>query len=944
MIQDENTIDTITVPEIDDELVHIDNEDFAFALSCEPYGKGMKYFIQVIYKDTPIFPLIPAKVPVTEINKARDASLLDILLMKCGFDRDNKEDKQKAKNVIASIPDAAHKFLEIQKQKQIEESEIRKKEDEARRARLKEEKSRVIVNINEQLIDGAETASITFRYDSSCEKQYSGELAINRKAVFTAYSDSDVFNINTILDKLKKHLVEEMQVPEDRAIGMLKALRKASLHSEKEIKCLSPEIAKTLEHKSKLEVLQSQDQYSGIKYIGDEEKYTYFNLYIPEDYTLENANSIAIGACGAVIYHYQNKFTKQWEHEKIADCKLMVTGYMKSYDSKTDMVELSYIAPDTATRSTEKRTIVVPFEAIKSYKKFEAEIIPKGVAVNSANIKDVIKYLSECINANYDVEGSRMRTDSTYERLGWKGDRFELFNSGDRLYNGASGEDFELLNCVFVDTKNTQIQEKQITTGTLEGYVIAVKDLMAYQRLHFLTYKAFDTLLLRMLHAKACTIGLEFISSTGKSLSFSVLASMFGHPLKLFVTGNISVPTLYTRLKVNSDHPLFVDDTINMKEPTKKELGYIAANGIESDRSQQDGNLRGNEELWSNLFINSELPIISSRAMNGANYRAIIVKQPIFPDIEPKVIQNAMDGMIENHGHILQLFLNKINKYRYTLKSWYDKALEEFNATTTDKGARRQAMYYATAYVAGCILEEIYKEIGLPTFDALETVKMFWNECALGMTETLGDKALAVVYNHFNKRRGTSFVMGKNAKPFISMQDIEGYCNDMYLDMNENVVAKILHENGFDNVEPIFTEWRNKGVIKTNVNAFVNSTKHWVKGNNEKQESMPMLRIVLAKAHEILHLTGEIVDDFDEATEEEKTAAQMAVDEQNKEFYGVGVKLEEKYRKNEESLANFAPKNAGLAASLNNLYHNKQVSPKVEEVDYSSQNIDNADW
>lgn len=892
---------------VGDGLVHIDNEDFAFALSYAPFGNGTKHFIQVIYKGTPIFPVITAKVPVTENNKARDASLLDTLLSKCGFNRDNKEDKIKARNIIASIPDAAHKFLEIQKQKQIEESKIRHKADEERRAREKEEKSRVIVNIGEQLIDGAETASLTFRYDS--EKQYSGELAINRKAVFTTYTDGGLFNINTILDKLKKYLVEEMQVPEDRAIGMLKALRKASLHSDYEIKCLNPEIAKTLEHKSKLEVLQSQDQYSGLIMVGDEEKYTYFNLYIPEEYKLENANGIDIGACGAVIHHYYNKFTKNWEDDKIADCKLMVTGYMKSYDSKTDMVELSYIAPDTATRSTEKRTIVVPFEAIKSHKKFESEVIPKGVAVVSSEITAVIKYLSECINANYNVDGSRMRTASTYERLGWKGEKFDLFNSGDRFYNGAGGEDFELGSCVFVDTVNTKIQEKQITTGTLEGYVSAVKDLMAYQRLHFLTYKAFDTLLLKKLNAKACTVGLEYNSSTGKTLAFSVLASMFGHPVKLLLSGDTSVTALYARLKVNSDHPHLIDDTINMKESMRKEIGYIATNGTEKDRGETDGKLRGTVEIWCNIFITSELPIISSRAMNGANYRAIIVKIPIFPDIEPELIQNSKDGMIENHGHILQLFLNKINKYRFTLKSWYDKALKELNETTTDKGIRRQAMYYATAYVAGLMLEEIYKEIGLTTFDALETVKMFWEECALGHSETLGDKALAVVYNHFNKRRGTSFVMGKNTKPFIGVPDIEGYHNGTYLDVNENVVTKVLHENDFDNIEPVFTEWRNKGVIKTNVNAFVYSTKHWVKGNNEKQESISMIRIVLEKTHEILNLSGEIKDDFDALTEEEKAAVQAAVEEENTEFEGVGVKLEQKRKSYGESLANLAPKN-----------------------------------
>jgi len=140
-----------------------------------------------------------------------------------------------------------------------------------------------------------------------------------------------------------------------------------------------------------------------------------------------------------------------------------------------------------------------------------------------------------------------------------------------------------------------------------------------------------------MLGVDNCTIGFTWKSSSGKTLTLMIAASGIGNPNRktgLLITGNMSVTALYANLRAYCGHPLFVDDTINMKEETKKVIGYIAANGQEPERGRKDGKRRGQTPINSNIFINSEIGIFSERAQDGSGNRAIIVNKPLMPKLQ----------------------------------------------------------------------------------------------------------------------------------------------------------------------------------------------------------------------------------------------------------------------------------------------------------------------
>ena len=844
-----------------DGCVHINNyPDFAFKLD----NNGKNNTTQVIYKGNPLFPTIVTKAEPTAVNKLRDEALIKLILLQCDYDKGSKADKIAVADLVGLLPNAVYTFQTEDRKRRDIELDKKQKQHKEMFERLAEERKRKIIEIEKHLVDGVERAALTFRYEAN---QYRADLSFDENQICTAYTDTSEFDIVNVLTKLEVTLVNEKSIPQEAAHKMLKQFRIACGDHMNSISCLNKDFEEKYIYNAKLESIKLQDIYAGI----DEcDKLTYFDMYIPKNYVLEHQDGSKVGACGAVMYDIMEGKDEP-VYQKICDCKIMPTGYFTSYDSKNDLVELSYIAPDTSKGTVEKRTMIVEFDCIKSHKRFETEVIPKGVAVESSNIKSVLEYLTACINANYGVEGSKILSGSTYDKLGWKDKNFTIFNSCERLYT-LEDELFVKKCCLFVDAENTELPDRLTTSGTLAEEIMYSAELMKYEGVHFITYKAFDTLLIKMLGSQACTIGLEYDSSFGKTFVIQGAACRLGHPDRLLVPGDISVPALVARMRANHDHPLFVDDTINMKEETKKIISYIATNGREPDRSTTTGKLRGQKELFSNVFITSEIPIISDKAMAGADRRAIIIKKPILPELDQKVIRNSLDGLRLNHGHLLNLFLNKIHKYRYLMKGWYEQELEKLQAMTTDKGIKRQAIYYALAYVAGQMLEEIFREVGLTTFDPHNVVLKFWNDCAINRTETIGDRALKVVHDLFVRSVNKSIVVGKNAAPSIGMRDVIGYYNGSYLDINPQIVKQELLKAGFDKVDPVLREWRGRNIIKTNSKeAYVISVEHIV--NNEGTKSkMGMYRFVMEEVNTILDFNKTTLDDFDVLTEEEKVA------------------------------------------------------------------------
>src|SRR5665647_853105 len=582
-------------------------------------------------------------------------------------------------------------------------------------------------------------------------------------------------------------------------------------------------------------------------------KATVQSCFVPLNYEISDDNYY--GICGATLFHTVNAQGEPVTH-KLCDSKLMMTGYLKNFDAGTDLIELQFTAPDTSSRTAEWRTIWVSLEAITTKEGFRREIIPKGLAVVPKKLDYVIDYLGACKTANFgntDVDCA-FKDGSVFESNGWKDSDYTKFISGERYFR-LDGKTVTESKCIFTDTENTEAGRKLATVGNRDYWVKSVSPLIKYPRIRFACFKTFDIMIAKMLGVDPCTIGFTKKSSTGKTLTEMLASSHIGDPNKrtgLIITGDISITALHASMRAYCDHTLFVDETTNMKEEVKKVIGYIATNGQEPERGRKDGKLRGQKPLNSNVIVNSEDIIISDRAMDGADNRAIIIEEAPMPELEQKLIRDVRKGILNNYGHILKLFLEKLAIHRDELPNWFEEAVTRLQATTENIGKKRQAEYYALAEVSGKLLEEVYSEIGIEAVNPTDIINAMWIECVLNRNaKPLAVKALESVYNYYTSHP-RNFVSG-DTLPTDTTITIDGWDFEEYTDWNQNSVEKVLKEGQFDKIKPIKEGWRDSKITYTNnSDTYVKSTSHWKRAGDPKRTSMAVIRMKKGKVYEFL--------------------------------------------------------------------------------------------
>lgn len=559
------------------------------------------------------------------------------------------------------------------------------------------------------------------------------------------------------------------------------------------------------------------------------------------------------GVCGATL-HISYDAKGERITKKLCDSQVMVTGYLKNYDSGTDLIEIMFTAPDTNNRTAEWRTIWVSVESIANKEVFKKEILPKGLIVTPKNHDAVMEYLSACINTNFgDTDANcAFHSGSVFEHNGCKND-FTNYVSGERFFT-IEGTEVNESKCTYVDTENTEAVRKLSTVGSSEAWSKLASPIIKYPRVRFSFYKAFDVIISNILGVDNCTIGFTWKSSSGKTLTLMLLASGFGNPNRktgLLITGDISVIALYANLRAYCGHPLFIDDTVNMKEDTKKIIGYIAANAQEPERARRDGKRRGQSPIDSSIFINSELDIFSERAQDGSGNRSIIINKPLMPELNQKLIRDIKNGLALNYGHILKLFLQKVALHRDELRKWFEEAVTRLQATTTELGKKRLAEVFALGEVSGRLLEEIFAEMGLKVYKPAKIVNFMWKECVLNkVNNSIALKALACVYDYY-LQHPTNFVTG-DSLPNEKTITIDGWDfeKDKYIDWNANAIAKILKDNDFDK-NSVYRDWKSAKIIDTNKKGYGKSTFHFLKAGGEKT-SMACIRIMKEKVYESL--------------------------------------------------------------------------------------------
>lgn len=336
-------------------------------------------------------------------------------------------------------------------------------------------------------------------------------------------------------------------------------------------------------------------------------------------------------------------------------------------DSNAEKLDVAY------SRGNKWRNIIVGRENLASAQKI-IQLARNGIAVNSENAKEIVKYITEVESMNYE----QLEVQNSTEHLGWLvNGEFAPFCEG-VVYGGESSE-FER---IFDGFKATGDYQKwiDIARGVRCGKSVPARLALA---------ASFAAPIVSICDALPFFVHLWGTQGCGKTVGLMLAASVWGNPdigagyIKSFGGTKVSqelyaafccnVPVLLDELQVISDRRMF-DDII-----------YMLCEGMSKGRGAKEGGLQL-QRRWSTCMITTgEMPIVQTNSGGGAAVRTIEVNyggEPLFQDA-----RNVAGVLKENYGWAGRLFVEALKKPEVVaaLKEVQRKQYQKLSGVIQDK-------------------------------------------------------------------------------------------------------------------------------------------------------------------------------------------------------------------------------------------------------------------
>lgn len=293
------------------------------------------------------------------------------------------------------------------------------------------------------------------------------------------------------------------------------------------------------------------------------------------------------------------------------------------------------------------KTMIAGKDVLASAQRIIA-LAKNGIAVNSENAKEVVRYMADMESLNYDDLPEQESTS----HLGWLQDgRFAPY--AEDIVFGGDSEEFTKLYADF-HKRGSEKEWMDIARKVRAGKSVPARIALA---------ASFAAPLVQKLGALSFFVHFWGLQGTGKTVALMLGASVWGNPLiggyiKSFSGTKVSqekyaafcgnLPVFLDELQVISDRRLF-DDII-----------YALCEGVSKGRGSKDGGLQTSQR-WATVFLTTgEMPIVQSNSGGGAAVRTIEVNyggEPFFEDA--RTVANTLK---ENYGFAGRKFIAALQK------------------------------------------------------------------------------------------------------------------------------------------------------------------------------------------------------------------------------------------------------------------------------------------
>ena len=293
------------------------------------------------------------------------------------------------------------------------------------------------------------------------------------------------------------------------------------------------------------------------------------------------------------------------------------------------------------------KTLTISREQLASAQKIIG-LARQGIAVNSENAKEVVKYMGCLESLNYD----NLPRQNSVSHMGWLADGQFMPYVSDVSYDGDSPEFMRMYE------EFSQVGDEQkwydIAREVRNGDSIPARIALA---------ASFAAPLVQILGGLPFFVHFWGETGCGKTVALMLAASVWGNPdvgryiktfsgtkvsMELYASFCCNLPILFDELQVISDRKTF-DDLI-----------YMLCEGASKGRGAKEGGLQV-QKRWSSCIITTgEMPITQGNSGGGAISRTVEVNyggRPLFTD--PRTTANALR---ENYGFAGPKFISMIRK------------------------------------------------------------------------------------------------------------------------------------------------------------------------------------------------------------------------------------------------------------------------------------------
>lgn len=396
------------------------------------------------------------------------------------------------------------------------------------------------------------------------------------------------------------------------------------------------------------------------------------------------------------------------------------------------------------------------------------------------------------------------------------------------------------------DTGDEQFADGFRSEGSYEEWFRMVSEVSNYPKVLLAVYASLSSPLLHILKAKNFIVDWANVTSTGKTSTLKVAASVWGDPGQAGIIGSWDATRVYIERAsaVLSALPLMLDDTKQAKNP---QLIGQTIYDVVSGQSKGRGSVKGTQgrDHWQTIMLSTgESQITDFTEAGGTRARVLpIWGQPFgVPNSDTReFVDNLVIVIQENYGHAGPRFLQFLLKNKDNWTEWTEyyhgrqKAYIEYAGKNTSEVILRLSASIAVIDTAAMLAHECFGW----SWDFTEPLEIIWKDIA-GNNQTIDriSEALAYVINWATSNQ-ESFLgrhsWDRNQNPIKPSGGWAGKWDNEtteweYIAFNTYYLDDLLKRSGFE-PEAVKKAWRDRDWLNTEKNEKRLTKKYRMQGS-----------------------------------------------------------------------------------------------------------------